>query len=99
MLPIAVKAGMTIPQYWDSTIGEIALYLKVFQENEEAKAKEILVSNYNIAYLTSSFVGCSLNGKPIPSIQQLFPDIFREENVEEQKKKENEEKALALYKE
>ena len=95
MLPMAIQAGMTIPQFWTSTIGEIVLYLKAYTEREEARSKELLTSNYNIAYLTACFVGYTFDGKPIPSIQQLFPTVFTEENVE----KEQEEKALALYKE
>jgi hypothetical protein len=45
------------------TIGEIDLLIKTFQEKEEIRAKEILASNYNLASMVATFVGCSLAGK------------------------------------
>ena len=45
------------------TISEIDLLIKTFQEKEEIRAKEILASNYNLASMVATFVGCSLAGK------------------------------------
>ncbi len=89
---------MTIEQFWYSTIGEIKIYLEVYKQQEEARVEETLTANYNIAYLTASFVGCSLSGKAIPSIQEVFPNMFRN-TIDENQRKENENKAWAMYKE
>lgn len=61
------------------TIGEINLLIQTFQEKEEIRAKEILASNYNLASMIASFVGCSLAGKQIPDINELYPTQFQEE--------------------
>lgn len=76
------------------TIGEILLVIKSFQKREETKAKEILATNYNSAYMIASFVGAMLNGKKIPSINELYPNQFPEEEVPVE-----EDKSWMLYKE
>ncbi len=74
------------------TLEEINLCIKSYQQKEELKAKEILASNYNSAFLIASFVGAVLNGKEIPTISQIYPDQFPEP-------KEEENKAWMIYKE
>ena len=56
------------------TIGEILLVIKSFQKREETKANEILATNYNSASMIASFVGDMLNGRKIPSINELYPN-------------------------
>lgn len=75
------------------TIGEIDLLIKTFQEKEEIRAKEILASNYNLASMIASFIGCSLDGKQIPDINELYPIQFQEEKPIE------EDKSWMIYKE
>lgn len=77
------------------TLEEINLCIKSYQQKEELKAKEILASNYNSAFLIASFVGAVLNGKEIPTISQIYPDQFPE--LPEPKEEEN--KAWMIYKE
>ena len=67
------------------TIGEINLQIETFQEKEKIKAKETLAVNYNLAYMVANFVGRSLNGKKIPSINELYPDTFETKSIEERK--------------
>ena len=76
------------------TIGEISLVIKSFQKREEIKAKEILATNYNSAFMIASFVGDILNGKKIPSINELYPNQFPKEEVPVE-----EDKSWMLYKE
>lgn len=75
------------------TIGEIDLLIKTFQEKEEIRAKEILASNYNLASMVATFVGCSLTGKQIPDINELYPTQFQEEKPIE------DDKSWMIYKE
>lgn len=67
------------------TIGEIDLLIKTFQEKEEIRAKEILASNYNLASMIASFISCSLAGKQIPDINELYPQFQEEKPIEEDK--------------
>lgn len=76
LLPFALKAGMRIPEFWDSTLGEINLILKTYGEARKEEQKIKLANQYNTAYLTATFVGSIFSGKPIPSIHKLFPDEF-----------------------
>ena len=85
---------MTIPQFWDSTLGEINLMIKVYADIRKEKHKENLITQYNTAYSIAMFTVGLLNGKQIPSIYQLFPNDFKEEATIEQDLI-----AMALYKE
>lgn len=75
------------------TIGEINLLIQTFQEKEEMRAKEIIATNYNLATMVATFVGCSLAGKQIPDINELYPTQFQEEKPIE------EDKSWMIYKE
>jgi len=57
------------------TIGEITLTIQTFQKREETKAKEILATNYNLACMITDFIGRSLNGQSIPTIQEVYPSL------------------------
>lgn len=50
-----------------------------------------------MASLTANFIGCIINGKQIPPIHQVFPELFQNEAKEEQKRKDY--LAQMLYKE
>ena len=68
-----------------------------YQQEQELKAKEAIVTNYNLATMVSSFVMNGMNGKSNPSLLELFPDMFQEEL---QKQKEEEDaRYWQLYKE
>lgn len=83
------------------TLEEISATMRAYQKSEEMRAKEVLTTNYNIAYLTSSFVLNGLNGRPNPSIQELFPEMFADFAPEEEKDEngltERERLAAAMY--
>lgn len=68
------------------TVGEVTEYIDVQSEKEKAKAKEVLISNYNLASMVASFIGNALNGDSIPAIQDLYPDMFKEEAKQEEEK-------------
>lgn len=67
--------------------------MEAFQEKEKTRAKEILVSNYNLAFMMATFVGCAFAGKEIPSINELYPDQFKQDIPIE------EDKSWQIYKE
>lgn len=76
------------------TLGEITLYITTFHEKENARVKEQLSQNYNVAFLTAMFVLQGMNGKPFPTIQEVFPEWFASALPEEE-----EDKRWMLYKE
>ncbi len=82
------------------TIGEIHIVIKSFQKQKEEEVKENLVGAYNTAFLTATFINSSMNGKPIPQMYELFPTLFHpEEDKSDEEIKEQEFKAMMLYKE
>ena len=51
------------------TYKEISLFI-------EEKSKYDLTMNYNLATMIAQFVNLGLNGKPIPSIGEVYPGLF-----------------------
>ena len=88
-----LKYGVSFDDFWNMTIKEMNIYLKVVQEKEKAK--------YELAYIQASmvanFVGTMLSGKPIPPIHKVFPEFYIDENKKAQE--EHEMRAAMLYKE
>lgn len=75
------------------TLKELLEFIKVIQEKEKIRRQD----TYLQASLTANFVGCILNGKPIPPIHQVFPEIYQDFIQKEQE--EQDYKAMMLYKE
>lgn len=51
------------------TFKEISIFI-------EEKSKYDLTMNYNLASMIAHFVNLGLNGKPIPSIGEIYPGLF-----------------------
>lgn len=49
--------------------------------------------------MVATFVNNGLNGKPIPSLNELYPNLFTDEVADQEEEKRKEALALALYKE
>lgn len=75
------------------TLKEISQFIKAIQEQEKIKRGE----TYLLASLTANFIGCVVNGKQIPPIHQVFPELYDNEAKIEQEKKDY--LAQMLYKE
>lgn len=81
--------------FWDYTIGELKLIIDNYVNKKEEELKGNVANNYTIASLTASFVGSVLSGNEIPTLSEVYPDLFKEE----QKEEEIEDKSWMLYKE
>lgn len=55
--------------------------MSTYNEQRQEEAKERLACNYSIAALTASFVNKALNGKKLPSLGEMYPDIFAEDDA------------------
>lgn len=96
-MPIALRAGVNILDYWNLTLKEITAILNNYKEVEETRAKEQTIIMYNQAHMIADFVSLRLNGKSIPSYEELFPQQQTEETSEAQKERDY--KAMMLQKE
>ena len=93
LLPIALQYGLSVFDFWNMTLKEILAYLKAVQEQEKTKRQDL----YLQASLTANFVGSIINGKPIPPIHQVFPELYQE--LAQKERAEQDYKAMMLYKE
>lgn len=89
--------GMTPQQYWDSTLKEVTLYIDIYNEKTTNKQRANANNIYNMAYLTTMFIGCSLNKNNIPSVEELFPNLF--DTTNDGLSKEEYDKRLAQFQE
>ena len=55
--------------FWKMTYKEITIFI-------EERSKMELINNYNLATQIAQFVNLGLNGKPIPSIGEIYPNLF-----------------------
>lgn len=97
LLPLSLAAGVSILDYWDLTLAEIIAVLTNYRKMEEKRANETAMINYNQAVLIADFVGLRLNGKPLPSYQEIYPKAQTEEDSQAQKDRDY--KAMMLQKE
>lgn len=93
LLPYALQYGLTVFDYWDMTLKEINAFIKAVQEKEKMNR----LNAYLQASMTANFVGDILSGKPIPPIQNVFPELF--DDLLKKQQEEQDYKAMMLYKE
>lgn len=67
------------------TVGEILDVIQNYNKVKEEESKVLLLSNYNLAQMITNFISCSVNKKSIPSVYELYPDLFGQEQVEDKR--------------
>lgn len=87
-MPVAIRCGIKILDYWELTIGEIKIYIDAFYDNKKKDYQEKVYLSYQTSLLTSLFVNNGLNGKKNPSFEELFPQLLTEEDREAIRKQE-----------
>ena len=55
------------------TVGEVTLIVEAYNKKQEEEYKIQLSLDYQLASNIAYFVGLTLNGKQIPSLQKLIP--------------------------
>lgn len=95
LYPICLEAGITPALFYESTLGEIYDLLLAYNKREKIRQKEMITSNYMLAYHIGERVGNLLNSEnTIHELWDLYPDLFEEEkkiNEEVKRKAEIEE--------
>ena len=79
ILPGALKCGIKLFEFWEMTLKEIKLVIESYAENKNNELEQQKHYVYNNAYLTAVFVGCLFNGKQLPTISEVFPEVKSEE--------------------
>ena len=81
-MPSAIQCGISVRDFWDYTVGEIETTVTATKELREAEEKAYLQKMYLTSSMTAQFVGRMLNGKQIPSINEMFPGVFEEREMD-----------------
>lgn len=81
-------SGLTIEQFWQMTLKEINLYVKVMGDKRKRDLEDKRAEMYNQATLIASFVSCALGGKKIPPYREVFPDSTISKEDEERFEKQ-----------
>ncbi len=81
-MPTAIQSGIDVREYWDYTLGEINTVIKAKKELMEAEEKSSISKMYITASMTAQFVGRMLNGKSIPSLYELFPNVYEQPEMD-----------------
>lgn len=84
LYPVALKCGIGVFEFWDYTYGEIIDLITLYREKTEAKQKEQIASNYQVAFFTAIFSNRTQAGKQPPSLHEIFPSLFEAELSEEE---------------
>ena len=63
------------------TIGEVNRYLQGCLFREERQIKSRASMDYKLAISLVSILGASMSSKPIPTIYELYPDLFEEDRT------------------
>jgi len=95
-MPACLRAGVSVIDFWDLTLGEMMAILRNYNEEQEDRAREQTAINYNRAVLIADFVALRFNGKPIPSFEEVFPDLPQQRMTEKEKKELEYKQAMFL---
>lgn len=76
LFPTAIRYGCDVMDFWKMTYKEIVIFI-------EQRSKSQMINNYNLAMQIAQFVNLGLNGKQIPSIEELYPGVFTPSKPEE----------------
>lgn len=85
LLKVAIQAGISYSDFLEMTVGEVTLIVEAYNKKQEEDYKIQLSLDYQLASNIAYFVGLTLNGKQIPSLQKTYPSLFNEVEQKEVK--------------
>lgn len=89
LLDNALYYGIKEEEYWNMTYGEVRRAIKAKAKKEKDEYKARLTAEYSLANLIGvSIAGLVSKNAKMPSLYKCYPDLFKEEAEEEQRKKE-----------
>ena len=65
------------------SLAELNMIIEAHSEIQERQLKATAIENYQLANLISIDVSCRLNGEEVPTLEQVFPNLFNEPQQEE----------------
>jgi hypothetical protein len=90
MLDNALDWGLTEEQFWNMTVGELDRFLDSKQRQEEYRLKERATMDYTLALLIGRAMRGSDEENPFPELYEVYPQLFLEEAIKREEKREEE---------
>lgn len=66
------------------SLAELNMIIEAHSEIQEKQLKVTAIQNYQLANLISIDVSCRLNGEEVPTLEQVFPNLFNEPQQEKE---------------
>ena len=66
------------------SLAELNMIIEAHSEIQERQLKATAIENYQLANLISLDVSYRLNGEEVPTLEQVFPNLFNEPQQEEE---------------
>ena len=66
------------------SLAELNMIIEAHSEIQEKQLKVAAIQNYQLANLISIDVSCKLNGEEVPTLEQVFPNLFNEPQQKEE---------------
>lgn len=66
------------------SLAELNMIIEAHSEIQERQLKVTAIQNYQLAFLISMDVSCRLNGEEVPTLEQVFPNLFNEPQPEKE---------------
>lgn len=80
-MPGAIRAGLSIQEFWDLTFKEICIYVEAMNEEKLDEARY----HATLIHTLGGLIGLAAwSGKPYPAISEVFPELFNPEEIAEQ---------------
>lgn len=98
-LESALDYGITEDTYWDMTLAEVIRAIKSKKRQEKAKAME----KASFDYIQAELIGRSIarlysSSARMPQIQEVYPSLFDNEEIEKQRQQKKMELSVLRFK-
>ena len=98
-LDTALDAGISERDFWDMTIAEVRRAVESYERVRKQKTKEQASFDYILAGLIGWSVGRFLNSNnKMPGIDQAYPNLFNDEEIEEHKQEQLDDLSVIRFK-
>ena len=85
--------GIREAEFWDMTVGEVSRVFDAYLRQMRDRA----YMSYTNARAVGAFIGSMLSGKNVPTIHDIYPDLFDEEKQQEREDEAREAASAANF--
>lgn len=95
---IALEIGIDEDVFWEMTMAQVNRRIEVFNKVYKRKMRERASMDWQLANLIGISVGrCLSKDAQMPSVYEAYPELFDEEEVQEQQQKHQTDISVARF--